>query len=116
MHIEHVAHVCDAGGVKAQRLVESSRILPSPKGASVREKRVWHGMWHSRGKGESVAHAACVCGPAREWGQTAQAEAHREHAAHGYDAGGVKAQWLVESIRILPIESKRGHPTEGRRV
>ena len=31
-HIEHVAHVCDAGGVKAQRLIESIRTLPSPKG------------------------------------------------------------------------------------
>jgi hypothetical protein len=27
-HVEHGAHVCDAGGVKAQRLVESIRTLP----------------------------------------------------------------------------------------
>ena len=30
-HIEHVAHVCDAGGVEAQRLVEHLRALPSRK-------------------------------------------------------------------------------------
>jgi len=98
-HLEHGAHVCDAGGVKAQRLIENIRILPSPKGASDTGKRVWHTeMWH-RGKGKSTAHAACVCGPAREWGQKAQAEAHIEHEAHVCDAGGVKAQRLVESIR-----------------
>jgi hypothetical protein len=28
-HVEHVAHVCDAGGVEAQRLVEGRRVLPS---------------------------------------------------------------------------------------
>ena len=28
-HVEHVAHVRDAGGVKAQRLVEGPRVLPS---------------------------------------------------------------------------------------
>eukprot|EP00964_Phaeocystis_antarctica_P059035 scaffold35033_cov54-Phaeocystis_antarctica.AAC.2 len=27
-HVEHVAHVCDAGGVEAQRLVERPRLLP----------------------------------------------------------------------------------------
>ena len=74
------------------------------KGASGRGRRVWHTeTWH-RGKGESAAHAACMRvwgGPAREWGQKAQAEAHREHSAHVCDAGGVKAQRLVESIRTL---------------
>jgi len=39
-YLEHVPHVCDAGGVKAQRPVESIRILPSPKGVSDRGKRV----------------------------------------------------------------------------
>jgi hypothetical protein len=63
---------------------------------------VWHTeMWH-RGKGKSTAHAACVCGPARECGQKAQAKAHSEHVAHACDAGGVKAQRMVESIRTLP--------------
>ena len=27
-HVEHEAHVCDAGGVEAQRLVERRRVLP----------------------------------------------------------------------------------------
>jgi hypothetical protein len=180
-HKKHQAHVRDAGGVKAQRLVESIRPLPSPKGASDGGKRVarrcgtegranqQHGclaqlgsvgrrrrrkrtlnmplmsvtlevsklsgwlkalapcrvqrghpmegnacgteMWHSRRKGES---AAWVFGPARECGQKAQAEAHIEHAAHGCDAGGVKAQRLVESIRVLP--SPKGTSVRGKRV
>ena len=60
-HIEHEAHVRDAGGVKAQRLVESIRILPSPKGGHPSEGNACGTeMWHSRGKGESAAHAACV--------------------------------------------------------
>ena len=68
-HLEHVAHVYDAGGVKAQRLVESIRTLPSPKaGIRQRDDACGTEMWH-RGKGKSAAHAACVCGPAREWGQ-----------------------------------------------
>jgi len=104
-HREHAAHGYDAGGVKAQRLVESIRTLPieSKRGHPTEGRRVCGTeVWH-RGKGESAAHVACgVCGPAREWGQTAQAEAHIEHAAHGCDAGGVKAQRLVESIRTLP--------------
>ena len=101
-HIEHGAHVCDAGGVKAQRLVESIRSLPSPKGASETQGNACGTeLWH-RGKGESAARAACVCGPARECGQKAQAEAHVEHLRHACDAGGVKAQRLVESIRSLP--------------
>eukprot|EP00964_Phaeocystis_antarctica_P156839 scaffold126765_cov45-Phaeocystis_antarctica.AAC.1 len=65
-----------------------------------------------KGKGESAAHAACVCGPARECGQKAQAEAHPEHEAHVCDAGGVEAQRLVESSRILP--SPKGAPDKGR--
>eukprot|EP00964_Phaeocystis_antarctica_P136319 scaffold100747_cov54-Phaeocystis_antarctica.AAC.1 len=65
-----------------------------------------------KGKGESAAHAACVCGPARECGQKAQAEAHIEHGGHVCDAGGVEAQRLVESSRILP--SPKGAPDKGR--
>jgi len=30
-HLEHVLHVCDAGRVETQRLVECWRVLPSPK-------------------------------------------------------------------------------------
>ena len=31
-HVEHVSHVCDAGGVEAQRLVERRRALPRVEG------------------------------------------------------------------------------------
>eukprot|EP00964_Phaeocystis_antarctica_P071425 scaffold43576_cov55-Phaeocystis_antarctica.AAC.4 len=65
-----------------------------------------------KGKGESAAHAACVCGPARECGQKAKAEAHMEHVAHVCDAGGVEAQRLVESSRPLP--SPKGAFDKGR--
>eukprot|EP00964_Phaeocystis_antarctica_P071426 scaffold43576_cov55-Phaeocystis_antarctica.AAC.5 len=65
-----------------------------------------------KGKSESAAHAACVCGPARECGQKPQAEAHPEHSVHGCDAGGVEGQRLVESSRTLP--SPKGAPDEGR--
>ena len=98
-HLEHAAHVCDAGGIKAQRLVESNRRLPSPKGESDRGKRVMARRWH-RGKGSArgvrVAQLGSACG------QKAQADAHIKHVAHVRDAGGVKAQRLVESFRALP--------------
>jgi len=32
-HVKHGHHVCDAGGVEAQRLVERHRALPSRKGS-----------------------------------------------------------------------------------
>ncbi len=35
-HIKHVAHVCDFGGVEAQRLVERGRPLPSQKAEHTR--------------------------------------------------------------------------------
>eukprot|EP00964_Phaeocystis_antarctica_P080635 scaffold50376_cov38-Phaeocystis_antarctica.AAC.1 len=46
-HVEHVLHVCDAGGVEAQRLVERRRVLPRVerraygvvRGAEYREAR-----------------------------------------------------------------------------
>ena len=67
-HREHSAHVCDAGCVKAQRLVESICILPSPKGAFDTGKCVWHGDVAQVKEGEPAALVACVCGPARECG------------------------------------------------
>jgi hypothetical protein len=109
-HLEHVAHVCDAGGVKAQRLVESIRTLPRvQKGATDRgTTRVARRCGTQREGRISSARGVRVCGPAREWGQKAQAEAHSEHCVHVCDAGGVKAQRLVESIRLLP-RVQRGH-------
>jgi hypothetical protein len=58
--MEHKAHGFDAGGVKAQRLVESKRTLPivqwgHPRLREMRGTEMWH-----REKGESAAHAACV--------------------------------------------------------
>jgi hypothetical protein len=112
-HNEHVAHARDAGGIEAQRLVESSRSLPGSKGSSATHGNARHAkMWH-RGREESAAHTRGACGPARECGHNAQAEAHPEHVAHVCDAGGLEAQRLVESIRILP--SSTGYPTEGTR-
>ena len=35
-HVEHGAHGCDAGGVKAQRLVEGRRVLPSRREGMLR--------------------------------------------------------------------------------
>jgi len=101
-HIEHVAYVYDAGGFKAQRLVESNCTLPSPKGASDTEGNACVAeMWH-RGKARERTRRAC--GPARErvLRRHTGAEAHIEHVAYVYDAGGVKAQQLIESIRHLP--------------
>ena len=113
-HIEHVAHVCDAGGVKAQRLVESIRTLPSPKqGASDRgTTRVAHGDVARREGRISSARGVRAWPSSGVWAQKAQAEAHPEHVAHACDAGGVKAQRLVESIRTLP-SPKQGASDRG---
>eukprot|EP00964_Phaeocystis_antarctica_P045730 scaffold26341_cov62-Phaeocystis_antarctica.AAC.2 len=56
-HGEHVAHVRDAGGVEAQRLVERPCILP-------RVERRAHGAWRGAaretgGWRTTAAHAAC---------------------------------------------------------
>jgi len=63
-HIEHVVHVCDAGGVKAQRLVESMQFLPSPKGApNMSEGNAWRVAQRcgTEGKGESRStRSVCV--------------------------------------------------------
>jgi hypothetical protein len=71
-------------------------------------------MWHTeeRANQQHVAHA-CVCGPAWECGQKAQAEAHIEHGAHVCNAGGVKAQRLVESKRTLPSPKGASEHTKG---
>eukprot|EP00964_Phaeocystis_antarctica_P115594 scaffold79541_cov42-Phaeocystis_antarctica.AAC.1 len=41
-HVEDLVHVRDAGGVEAQRLVESSRTLPSPNEAPDKGRHAWH--------------------------------------------------------------------------
>jgi len=114
-HSKHVDHVCDAGGIKAQRLVESIRTLPSPKGAPDRVKTRGMRRCGTEGRANQQQRTRRACGLARECGQKAQAEAHSEHVAHVSDAGGIKAQRLVESSRILP-SPEGAHPTEWKRV
>ena len=64
-HLEHVAHVCDAGRVEAERLVERRRALPSRKegvrcgarcgpGAGGRGPAAAHHEHHARGEGPAV--------------------------------------------------------------
>jgi len=121
-HVEHPAHVSDAGGVEAQRLVEGRRVLPSRR----------EGM--RRGGERCEPEGGRACGVvaahkrhARGWpdsslgGQGHARRAHREHGAHGRDAGGVKAQRLVEGRRFLPSRregmrcgGKRCEPGGGR--
>jgi len=88
-HLEHEAHVRDAGGVETQWLVERRRILPSGKGKyeEVEMPRVY---WEVVGQ---CAGASSVQGTSQlEIGDRARAEAHREHVAHVRDAGGVETQ------------------------
>ena len=78
-HVEHVAHVRDAGGVKAQRLVEGRCVLPSRReGHAMREGEVragrreglWCGCGTTRGmQGEKAQLKA--------WGPRARAERAR---------------------------------------
>ena len=80
------------------------------RGIRQREARGTERRWRGRGRAQqsSARGVACVCvaqlGSAA--GQKAQAEAHSEHVAHVCDAGGVKAQRLVESIRILRLHGR----------
>ena len=126
-HAEHGAHVRDAGGVKAQQLIESIRILRSPERRHPdAEGNVCgtEGKAHRGGRIRS-ARGVRVWPSSVVWAQNAQAEAHIEHEAHVRDAGGVKAQRLVESSRILPsghvtqreirVAQRRWH-TEGGRI
>jgi hypothetical protein len=70
-HIEHVAHVRDAGSVESQWLVERMRMLPSGKGT------------HKKGEMPRVSEEV-MCGrkqragkePTGEWGQGTRGGAH----------------------------------------
>jgi hypothetical protein len=102
-HGEHVAHVCDAGGVKAQRLAEGRRALPSRReGMRCGGERCEPGG--VRACGVVAAHKRHARGwpDVRPGGQGHAQRAHREHVAHVCDAGGVEAQRLVEGRRVLP--------------
>jgi len=64
--------------------------------------------------GGTQAACTCGCGPTQGLGAKGTRGAHPEHAVHGRDAGGVKAQRLVEGRRALPIR-RGGHAMRGRR-
>ena len=130
-HSEHVAHVSDAGGVEAQRLVEGQLTnsgLPRVArggaydvGGEVRAGRRGcvsepdangeHGTrlkaWGpGQARGAHVENmppmAATACGARLKAGGQGRRAAHHEHGVHGRDAGGVEAQRLVEGPRLLP--------------
>ena len=60
---------------------------------------------HTRCGGEGAQGRGCGC----RLGGRACGGAHVKHLAHGCDAGGVQAQWLVELVRLLPRVAKAGH-------
>jgi len=110
-HSEHQVHGRDLGGVKAQRLVERRRGLPSRReGHAMRGEvraRRREGVRRRRRK----RHARGGRPDSRREGQGTRG-AHCEHAVHVRDAGGVKAQRLVERLRVLPSR-REGHAMRG---
>ena len=103
-HVEHGVHGRDAGGVKAQRLVEARRLLPSRRegtcdagGRGASREAGGPGVWWRHDK----RHARGI-GPTHGLGAKGTRGAHAEHVAHVSDPGGVKAQRLVEGLRVLP--------------
>eukprot|EP00964_Phaeocystis_antarctica_P079950 scaffold49868_cov57-Phaeocystis_antarctica.AAC.3 len=71
-HREDAVHICDAGRVEAQRLVEHRRILPSRKG-SIGKRGAKHGG-RREGVGAVAAQAACREDPTVEVAGRARAE------------------------------------------
>ena len=53
-HVEHVAHVCDAGCVEAERLVERRRALPSRKAGVRCGKRCGPGGGRALSGGDAI--------------------------------------------------------------
>eukprot|EP00964_Phaeocystis_antarctica_P040478 scaffold23131_cov61-Phaeocystis_antarctica.AAC.9 len=84
-HHKHVAHVCDAGRVEAQRLVERGSLSNRSIVASVGARC---------GPGGGRRGAKAVNGVCREecagWGHGMRGAHHAQHAAHGYNAGRVE--------------------------
>ena len=103
-HVEHLAHVCDAGRVEAQRLVERPRALP-------RVERRAYGVVHTQNNGrrEAAGDRGASSRARLRIGGRARGGAHLEHAGHGFDAGGVEAQRLVERPRALPRVARRAY-------
>ena len=96
-HVEHVPHVRDVGAVKAQRLVEGRRFLPSRRGGhAMRGERCEPGGERAWGVVAAHKRHARGKGPTQGLGAKGTRGAHAEHGVHGRDAGGVEAQrlWL----------------------
>ena len=107
-HIEHFAHVRDAGSVETQRLVECRRMLPSGK---VTHKKDEMQQVSKKIMGQCAGTSSVQERSQLEIGGRARAEAHIEHFAHVRDARSVETQRLVERIRSLP--SGKGIYKEG---
>ena len=122
-HPKHEAHIRDAGGVEAQRLVERQCVLPRVErractlrrevcesaGAGRRATAVQAACGRGPGDGRGVgpaaaAQAACAgrnlnCGG---YASTGTRGAYIKQLLHTCDAGCVPAQWLVKRLRFLP--------------
>ena len=99
-HFEHEAHVCDAGGFEAQRLVERPRPLPSRKrGYDEGRRRAGGGGTAWGGSSASGIHRGGGDCRLRVQGTRG---AHEEHGVHVRDARRVEGQRLVEHHRGLP--------------
>eukprot|EP00964_Phaeocystis_antarctica_P045220 scaffold26019_cov69-Phaeocystis_antarctica.AAC.3 len=109
-HEEHDAHVRDAGGVEAQRLVERRRALPRVESGAYGAARGAGQEAGGEAGGGGHRGARSVQGRARlQIGGRARGGAHVEHVDHGRDAGGVEAQRLVERCRPLPRAERRAY-------
>jgi len=91
-HVEHDAHVRDAGGVEAQRLVEHRRVLPS-RGEGMRCGGQRCASREAGGPGVWWRHTRGMHGKGTTQGLGAKGTrgAHVKHLAHDRDAGGVEA-------------------------
>eukprot|EP00964_Phaeocystis_antarctica_P067084 scaffold40596_cov57-Phaeocystis_antarctica.AAC.1 len=87
--------------------------------ADCRDSKGGHAVWgegQRPGRREAAGNrgARSVQGRDRlQIGGRARGGAHREHAGHGCDVGGVEAQRLVERIRILPRVERRAYTVRG---
>ena len=107
-HVEHAVHVRDLGGVKAQRLIERFRDLPS------RREGHMHMPCGARcgpggGRAWAAAAQASSTGKARlkaVWGQGTRG-AHIEHAVHGRDLGRVPAGNV--RVEVLQVSEEVAH-------
>eukprot|EP00964_Phaeocystis_antarctica_P045219 scaffold26019_cov69-Phaeocystis_antarctica.AAC.2 len=111
-HPEHVAHVRDAGGVKAQRLVERRRVVPSVFPRLVEPRRALP----SRKEGMRC-RARCVLFDGGHGAATAQAArravpSEGRGSAHVRDPGGVPAGNV--RVEILQISEELSHVGDGR--